>query len=150
MTNDTISDIITRLRNANMLGAQTTTIPATKTSKQILRILKQEGFILDYKPTIIAPKDANQRDINAGGQSSPQITFPEFKVMFKSTALSKPILTNLKRISRPGRRIYARRGEIPHVFGGLGVIILSTSRGLLTDKQAQQQGVGGEIVCSVW
>nr|AYC64223.1 ribosomal protein S8 [Pseudobryopsis hainanensis] len=145
MTNDTISDVITRLRNASMLGVQTTTLPKTKSSQQILQILKQEGFIHDYKPLSVG----STKTLTGYQRSQPRPQ-PQFHVTFQPPRSSKPILTNLKRISRPGRRVYARQGEIPRVFGGLGIIILSTSCGMLTDKQAYQKGVGGEVVCSVW
>lgn len=152
MTNDTISDVITRLRNASILGVHTTLLPQTKTSQQVLRILKQEGFILDYQlVTISESKNLSRFQFQSLASSNNLFQNTQhFNVTFQPPSFSKPILTNLKRISRPGRRIYARRGEVPRVFGGLGIIILSTSRGLLTDKQAQQQGVGGEVVCSVW
>ena len=129
MVNDTISDILTRLRNASLTGAQVVPIPLTQLSQKICKILKEEGFINAYERT------SNR----------------ELAVVLKYKGLEKkPSITNLRRISRPGLRIYANHRDIPKVLGGLGIVIISTSRGIMTDREARFYKIGGEVLCSIW
>ncbi len=128
---DTIADMLTRIRNANAARHETVDVPASRLKWEIARILKEEGFIADV-----------QR-IDRGPQGILRITL-------RYGPRREPVLTGIRRVSRPGLRVYARRAEIPRVRGGLGVAILSTSRGLMTDRQARRQGVGGEVVAYVW
>ncbi|MGI6036811.1 MAG: 30S ribosomal protein S8 [Limnochordia bacterium] len=128
---DPIADMLTRIRNANSAQHEMVDIPASSLKKEVARILKEEGYIRDYK--II--EDANQGVI---------------RVFLKYGPHKERVIQGLKRISRPGLRVYAKKDEIPRVLRGLGVAIVSTSRGVMTDKQARQTGVGGEIVCYVW
>ncbi len=128
---DTIADMLTRIRNASAARHETVDVPASRLKWEIARILKEEGFIADV-----------QR-IDRGPQGILRITL-------RYGPRREPVLTGIRRVSRPGLRVYARRAQIPRVRGGLGVAILSTSRGLMTDRQARRQGVGGEVVAYVW
>lgn len=129
MSNDTIGDFLTQIRNANLSKNSKTLIIHTKISYQICKILKREGFITSF-------------DILS---SRYLVVYLKYKDRDR-----KSILTNLQRISKPGRRIYTNYKEIPTILGGLGTIILSTSKGILTDREAYFYRVGGEILCSVW
>lgn len=128
---DPIADLLTRIRNANIAYHETLDIPASKMKQSVLQVLKDEGFIRDFEY------------IEDGKQGV-------LRLQMKYGANKERVISGLKRISRPGLRVYARRDEIPRVLGGLGIAILSTSRGLMTDKQARQAGIGGEVVCYVW
>nr|QHD45144.1 30S ribosomal protein S8 [Codium fragile] len=125
---DFISNTLTKIRNANKTKNKNVSIQNLNKNLQIIQILKKEGFIHSY--SII----------------SPQI----IQIELKYTHTQKAILLNLKRISTPGRRIYIKAKEMPILFGGLGIYILSTSKGLLTNKEAQKYNIGGELLCSVW
>lgn len=129
MSNDNIGDVLTQIRNANLIKSLSTLVPNTKPNHQILKILQKEGFIKSFD--ILSPK--------------------HLILYLKYTGRDRrPILTNLRRISKPGRRIYTSYKEVPTILGGLGVVILSTSKGILTDREARFQCVGGEILCSIW
>ncbi|MCS7236161.1 MAG: 30S ribosomal protein S8 [Armatimonadota bacterium] len=128
---DPIADMLTRIRNANAAGHDEVRVPASKLKAEIARILKEEGFIQDW--TWI--------------QDSPQGTL---RIVLKYGPKRERVLRGIRRVSKPGLRVYVRRPEIPRVRGGLGVAILSTSRGILTDRQARRLGVGGEVLCYVW
>ena len=129
---DPISDMLTRIRNAIMVRHDAVEIPASKMKESLARILKDEGFIADYS---VNKKDSPQGSI---------------KVDLHYGEGGKPAITGLKRVSRPGLRIYVRKGEIPRYYGGLGVSILSTSKGVMTGKQAWQEETGGELLCYLW
>lgn len=128
---DPIADMLTRIRNANAAGHDQVSVPASKIKMEIARILKEEGFILDWTWV----------------QDGPQGTL---RITLKYGPKRERVLRGIRRVSKPGRRVYARRLELPRVMGGLGVAILSTSRGILTDRQARRLGVGGEVLCYVW
>lgn len=129
MQNDTISDMLTRIRNANILHQPTVVIPWTRMNEQIIRLFQAEGFIESVE------RPDNDR----------------LSVVLKyDTKTKKPCITNLQRVSKPGLRLYTSPKYIPQVLGGMGVVILSTSKGILTDRQAKQQNVGGELLCSIW
>ena len=128
---DPIADMLTRIRNASMVYHDSVDVPASNLKKELARILKQEGYIRDY------------RVINDGKQGI-------VRLYLKYGANKQRVISGLKRISKPGRRVYARRDQVPRVLGGLGIAVLSTSKGLMTDKEARKQGVGGEVVCYVW
>ena len=127
---DPIADMLTRIRNALMVHHDGVLMPASKTKLAIARVLKKEGFISDY--TVL--KDGPQRVI---------------KIILRYMD-GQPSLTGLERVSRPGLRVYVCRGEIPRVYGGLGVAILSTSKGVMTGQEAWRQNLGGELLCYVW
>ena len=129
---DTISDMLTRIRNACMVKHQTTQVPATKMTRSIAQVLQSEGFIEGYEET--------------GDQIKKSIVIT---LKYKGRN-RQPIINTLKRVSKPGLRVYSRRKDIPRVLGGIGIAIVSTSRGVMTDREARSQGVGGEILCYVW
>lgn len=130
--NDTISDMLTRIRNAGAVRHATTNIPATKMTRNIARVLKQEGFIADYE------------EVGEGVRK--QLT-----VSLKYTGKNRqPLIRKLKRVSKPGLRVYKNSKELPRVLGGIGVAIISTSSGIMTDREARQKGIGGEVLCYVW
>ncbi|CAM5778940.1 MULTISPECIES: 30S ribosomal protein S8 [Brevibacillus] len=128
---DPIADMLTRIRNANMVRHEKVEIPASTIKKEIARILKEEGFI----------RDAEFVEDNKQGI---------IRVFLKYGANNERVITGLKRISKPGLRVYAKNTEIPKVLGGLGVALISTSAGVMTDKQARQAHVGGEVLAYVW
>lgn len=130
--NDTISDMLTRIRNAALARHQRVEIPSTKMTRSIARVLKTEGFIADY----IDSGDGIQRKL--------VITL---KYKGKNR---QPIIRNLTRVSKPGLRVYSNRKELPRVLGGIGIAIISTSSGIMTDRDARRQGIGGEVLCYVW
>lgn len=129
---DAVADVLTRIRNANRALHEETLVPQSKLSSEILRILKEQGYIRHYEPV---------------ADSLPPMT----KVFLKYRGAKRvPVITNLKRVSRPGLRVYKGSSEIPRVLKGLGIAIVSTSQGVLTDKAAREKGVGGEVLCFVW
>jgi small subunit ribosomal protein S8 len=128
---DVISDMLTRIRNAISVKTDKVDIPASRLKIEIAKILKEEGFIKSYK--IIKDKKQGVLRIN-----------------LKYTQEGDSFITNLKRISKPGRRVYVSKDKIPHVMGGLGIAILTTSQGVMTDKECRQKGIGGEVIFYVW
>lgn len=130
--NDTISDMLTRIRNACMVKHPTTQVPSTKMTRSIAQVLKQEGFIGEFEET------------DEGVQKYLAISL---KYHGKNR---QPTISKLKRVSKPGLRVYSKRKDIPRVLGGIGIAIVSTSRGVMTDREARRQGIGGEILCYVW
>lgn len=127
---DPIADMLTRLRNGNEVMHDTVDIPASNMKKKIAEILLDEGYIKDYD------------FIDDSKQGIIRITL--------KYAEDKKVISGLKRISKPGLRVYAKKDEVPKVLGGLGIAILSTSNGLVVDREARDQGIGGEVVCYVW
>lgn len=128
---DPVADFLTRIRNANTVYHDTVEVPASRIKRAIAEILKEEGLIRDYEYV----EDGKQGIL---------------RVYLKYGPHKERVITGLKRISRPGLRVYARKDAIPRVLGGLGIAILSTSRGIVTDKKARKLGVGGEVICYVW
>ena len=128
---DPLADFLTRIRNANMVYTEKVEIPASKTKMAMANILKDEGFIKDVEYI----EDGKQGII---------------RVYLKYAGSKERVITGLKRISRPGLRVYAKKDELPKVLGGLGIAIVSTSNGLMTDKNARKAGLGGEVLCYVW
>jgi small subunit ribosomal protein S8 len=133
MTSDPISDLLTRIRNAALARHETTHVPASKVKMAIAELLKREGFLLDVNLEKWGPQ---QREA--------------ITITLKYGRDRRAAFEGIKRISRPGRRVYVGYRDIPRVLSGLGVTILSTSRGMMTDKDARRHKVGGEIVCEVW
>lgn len=129
--NDPIADMLTRIRNACMIHHTTVNIPASKMKLAIAGILKREGFIKDYM-------------LQEGDP------FDTISITLKYTNDRRPVITGMKRVSKPGLRIYTKRADIPRVRGGLGLSILSTPKGVLAGHDAWQQQVGGEVLCYVW
>ncbi len=128
---DPIADLLTRIRNATMAHHNQVVVPHSKLKLAIVNILKEEGFIEKYEVAKESPR-------------------PLIRIWLKYDDDRRPVLTGLKRVSKPGCRIYSRREDVPWVFSGLGVAILSTSKGVVTDSQARRLGVGGEVLCYVW
>jgi small subunit ribosomal protein S8 len=131
MLTDPIADMLTRIRNANKAMHDTVSMPNSRMKQEIARLLKQEGYIKDYR-------------VVAG---SPAATLV---IELKFGKNRKRVLTDVKRVSKPGRRVYARKDRLPRVLGGLGTAILSTSTGVMTSRQAAERGVGGEVIAFVW
>ncbi len=128
---DPIADMLTRIRNAIVARHKEVEVPASKMKLAITRILKDEGFIEQYKLI----KDGKQGII---------------KITLKYGENKESVISSLKRISKPGRRVYVNKKQLPRVLNGLGIAILSTSKGVITDKEARKIGVGGEWICSIW
>jgi small subunit ribosomal protein S8 len=128
---DPIADMLTRIRNANTVRHETVEIPASKLKKEIAEILKKEGFI----------RDAEYVEDNKQGI---------IRVFLKYGPNNERVISGLKRISKPGLRVYTKSNEVPRVLGGLGIAIISTSKGVMTDKEARQTKAGGEVLCYVW
>ncbi len=131
MMTDPIADLLNRIRNALMAGHETAQMPHSRIREEIVRILKDEGYLIGYSLVEHEP-----------------VGF--IKVILKYQHDRSPTITRLKRISKPGRRVYTGKDEIPSVLGGLGITILSTSRGVMTGNAARDQGVGGEVLCEVY
>lgn len=127
---DPIADMLTRIRNAVMAKHDFVLIPSSRIKLSLVKILRAENFITDYEVL----RNKSNRVI---------------KVYLKSID-NKPVITGLERVSKPGLRIYVHHGEIPRVYGGLGMAIISTSKGVMTGKQAWRQGIGGELLCYIW
>jgi small subunit ribosomal protein S8 len=128
---DPIADMLTRLRNGAQARHPFVLVPSSRMKVAIARILKEEGFIKDYEVV----KDQNQRLL---------------RIWLKYDANRLPVLTGLERVSKPGLRIYKGKNELPRVLGGLGIAIVSTSKGIMTERKARRLGVGGEVICRVW
>ena len=128
---DPIADMLTRIRNANTVKHETVDVPASNIKKEIVRILLEEGFVRGYDVI----EDEKQGII---------------RIQLKYGQTGERVISGLKRISKPGMRVYAENHEVPRVLNGLGISIISTSKGILTDKQARKENVGGEVICYVW
>jgi small subunit ribosomal protein S8 len=128
---DPIADMLTRIRNANVVRHETVEIPASTIKREIAEILKKEGFI----------RDAEYIEDNKQGI---------IRVFLKYGPNNERVISGLKRISKPGLRVYTQSQEVPRVLGGLGIAIISTSQGVMTDKEARQSKAGGEVICYVW
>lgn len=128
---DVIADMLTRIRNANAALHETVEIPSSKMKAAVLEILKEEGFVKSVE-TVENGKHTN------------------LKVTLKYGSNNEKVITGIKRISKPGLRVYAKKEELPRVLGGLGIAIISTSKGVMSDKQARKEGLGGEVIAYVW
>jgi len=128
---DPIADMLTRIRNGNVAKKEVIEVPASNMKKAITETLKEEGFIKDYEIL----EDGKQGII---------------KIHLKYGPNKEGVITGLKRISKPSLRVYAKKDEVPRVLGGLGIAVISTSEGIMTDKKARQEGIGGEVLCYIW
>ena len=146
MHTDPIADMLTRIRNANKAMHETTEMPTSRMKAEIARLLKEEGYIKGFR--ILTAEEHNRalKDEDKKNRRS----YDSLVVELKFGRNRERILTDLKRVSKPGRRVYARKDRLPRVLGGMGTAILSTSRGLVTSKTAEEEGIGGEVVCFVW
>ena len=132
MLTDPVADMLTRIRNANKALHETVEMPSSKLKEEIARILKEEGYVREYR----VEQDARPYKV--------------LVIELKYGRGRERVLTGLKRISKPGRRIYAGKDALPRVLGGMGTAILSTSRGVITSRTAESEGIGGEVICFVW
>lgn len=130
-TTDPIADMLTRIRNANMVSHETVEIPSSKLKVELAKLLKSEGFITDY-------------EVKESGK------FKVIVITLKYDERKRPVISKLERISRPGLRSYCKAKNLPKVLGGLGVAIVSTSKGLLTDRKARKENIGGEVLCYIY
>jgi len=128
---DPIADLLTRIRNANTVNHDRIELPGSKIKKAIVQILKDEGYVRDFEW------------IDNGHQGT-------IRVYLKYGPNKSKVVSGLRRISRPGLRVYAKKDQVPKVLGGLGIAVLSTSKGIMTDKQARQEGLGGEVLAYIW
>jgi small subunit ribosomal protein S8 len=128
---DPVADLLTRVRNANSAGHDQVEVNSSRLNLEIIRILQSQGFVKSYE--VIKDKAQNRVKIN-----------------LKYGPRKEKVITNLKRVSKPGLRVYTKRGDLPRVLSGLGIAIISTSRGVMTDRDARRLGVGGEVLCYVW
>ncbi len=131
MVTDPIADMLTRIRNANQMRYKEVEVPASKTKVEIAKILKEEGFIADYKINKTKPQDMMVLTLKYGEKK-------------------ERVITGLKRISKPGLRVYVKAEELPRVLNGLGIAIVSTSKGIMTDKHARKESLGGEVLAYIW
>jgi small subunit ribosomal protein S8 len=131
MMTDPIADMLTRIRNANMAKLEKVDVPASKMKIEITKILKDKGFVKSFKVL----RDRKQGVI---------------RITMKYLEGYEKVITGLKRVSKPGRRVYVDRTEVPKVMGGYGIAILSTSRGIMSDEVCRSQGIGGEVLCNIW
>nr|AYQ94300.1 ribosomal protein S8 [Chaetopeltis orbicularis] len=180
MVNDTISDMLTRIRNKTRVKKRTVVVPLTRLSVKIAEILEKEGFINSFEvQTIVKRVNAGVTTTSGNEQLTKEIKihlkyYKKFKTKYyKLTRIKNPgafsafknlikllrgkqssqkvsCITNLRRISKPGLRIYANHKELPRILGGAGIVILSTSNGIMSDREARFRGIGGEVLCSVW
>ena len=133
MLTDPVADMLTRIRNANKALHDRAEMPSSRVKKEIARLLKEEGYIRDFHV-----------------ERKPDTPYDTLVIELKYGRSRERVITDLKRVSKPGRRVYARKDRLPRVLGGMGTAILSTSNGLITARSAEEQGVGGEVVCFVW
>jgi small subunit ribosomal protein S8 len=131
MLTDLVADTLTMIRNASMRKRESVSIPSSKMIKEIMRIFKEEGFI----------KDVREQKVEKHNR---------LKVYLKYDKTNKPVISHIKKVTTPGFRIYTNKDEIPEALGGLGVTVLTTPKGILTGKQAKEEGIGGEVICQIW
>ncbi len=131
MSSDNIADMLTKIRNAQRAGHDNVSVALSKLKLEIVKILKNEGFIKNFKVY--------------EGKS-----FKNIRVFLKYDEYGDPVINNLTKVSRPGKRVYKNKEEVPRIYNGLGVVVVSTSRGVLTGKKAKEEGIGGEVVCHIY
>ena len=131
MNTDPIADMLTRIRNANIVSHEQVELPSSKLKLELAKLLKLEGYITNYSERMVG-------------------NFKVLSITLKYDDSNKPVITNLQRISRPGLRNYCKAKNLPQVLGGMGIAIVSTSKGLMTDRRARKENVGGEVLCYVW
>ena len=132
MVTDTIADLLTRIRNAKDAGHQTAAVPASKKKEAILKLFVEQGYIASFEEA----KDSADK--------------PIFRMNLRYTDRGESVIREVKRISKPGCRVYVGKEDIPNNRGGLGTVVVSTSKGLMTDAQARKEGIGGELICSIF
>ncbi len=138
MLTDPIADMLTRIRNANRAMHDSASMPTSHIKEEIARILKDEGYIRDFR--IVETRDKKDQPL----------PYRTLVIELKFAKDRRRVITDLKRVSKPGRRVYARKDRLPRVLGGLGTAIMSTSSGVITQRQAAERGVGGEVIAFIW
>ncbi len=138
MLTDPIADMLTRIRNANRAMHESASMPTSRMKEEIARLLKEEGYIKDY------------RVVEANDEQGKPLPYRLLVVELKFAKDRRRVITDVKRVSKPGRRVYAQKDRLPRVLGGLGTAIMSTSSGVITGRQAAERGVGGEVIAFVW
>jgi small subunit ribosomal protein S8 len=148
MMTDPIADLLTRIRNANRIERTVVDIPVTKVKRNIAQVLKDEGFIQDYQVGKISPTAEGHEDF----QAQPDAAGPKaiLRVFLKYGPDGEKVIRHMARASRPGRRLYRRHDQLKPVLDGLGIAIISTNRGVMSDRQARAKRLGGELLCTVW
>jgi len=131
MNTDPIADMLTRIRNANTVSHPAVSMPSSKLKVELAKLLKEEGFIADY-------------EVKEEGK------FKQLHITLKYDMNNKPVISKLERVSKPGLRSYSKSKNLPKVLGGLGIAIVSTSKGLMTDRKARKENIGGEVLCYIW
>jgi len=147
MMTDPIADMLTRIRNANRIERPVVDMPGTKLKQRIAQVLKDEGFIIDYQAGKLVTDDNGQVSLQGAEPSEPKQTL---RIFLKYGPEGEKVIRRIDRASRPGRRLYRRCTELRPVLDGMGIAILSTSRGVMSDRQARAQKLGGELLCTVW
>ncbi len=135
---DPIADMLTRIRNASAVGKPTVILPMSKIKKEIARILKEEGWIYDFE--VVKSKASKNK----------KGSFDELKLVLRYKKSGRPVISRLKRVSKPGLRVYAKKNNLPKVLNNLGIAIISTPNGLMTNKEARRKGLGGEVICEIY
>jgi small subunit ribosomal protein S8 len=141
---DPIADMLTRIRNANKALHEKAEMPTSRMKEEIAALLQEEGYISGFR--VVSADEHNSRE----GDPKKHRSYGTLVIELKYGSSRERILTDLKRVSKPGRRVYARKDRLPRVLGGMGTAIMSTSKGLVTSKTAEQEGIGGEVICFVW
>jgi small subunit ribosomal protein S8 len=148
MMTDPIADMLTRIRNANAIERPVVEMPATRVKTTIAQVLKDEGFILDYQVGMLVAGEDGHKSFEATQDFSKPKTL--LRVFLKYGPEGERVIRHVRRISKPGCRIYRRADELKRVLDGLGIAIISTNKGMMSDRQARQQKVGGEVIANVW
>ena len=144
MQTDPIADMLTRIRNANKALHESAEIPTSPHKEEIAQLLQEEGYISGFQ--VVSAADFNSRE----GDPKKDRAYGTLVIELKYGPSRERIISDLKRVSKPGRRVYARKDRLPRVLGGMGTAIMSTSRGVVTSKTAEREGIGGEVICFVW
>jgi small subunit ribosomal protein S8 len=148
MMTDSLADMLTRIRNANRIERPAVDMPTTKLKARVAQVLKDEGFILDYQVGEMVPDDTGHATFTPKAESlGPKAVL---RVFLKYGPDGEKVIRNIERASRPGRRLYRRAAQLRPVLDGLGIAVVSTSRGVMSDRQARAQKLGGELLCTVW
>jgi small subunit ribosomal protein S8 len=148
MMTDPIADMLTRIRNANRIEKPVVDMPATRLKENIAKVLKEEGFILDFQLGHLVPDEQGHQIFDARTEVPSREAV--LRIFLKYGLEGEKVIRNIERASRPGRRLYRRANQLRPVLDGLGIAILSTSRGVMSDRQARTQRLGGELLCTVW
>jgi small subunit ribosomal protein S8 len=148
MMTDPIADLLTRLRNANRIERAAVDVPATQLKRNIAQVLKDEGFIDNYQVGVVAKDEQGHSQFKE--QSGAKGSKAVLRIFLKYGPEGERVIRHVERASRPGRRVYCNHTDLPRVLDGLGIAVVSTSRGVMSDRQARAKRLGGELLCTVW